>query len=98
MKQLLLRVPETLHRRLTARAAREGRSLNALATEILDTAAEADRGDRRTRLQAAAAASGMLHSGHARRVSPKRRQRIIDSTRDLGRQLDQLLAQERERP
>lgn len=98
MKQLLLRVPETLHRRLAARAAREGRSVNALATEILDTAAEADRGDRRTRLRAAAAAAGTLYSGHARRVSSTRRQRIIDSTRGLGRQLDQLLAQERERP
>jgi len=91
-------VPEKLHRRLVARAAREGRSLNALATEILDTAAEADRSDRRTRLRAAAAAKGTLHSGHARRISPKRRQRILDSTRGLGRQLDQLLAQERERP
>ncbi|MDQ2627933.1 toxin-antitoxin system HicB family antitoxin [Mycolicibacter senuensis] len=30
VKQLLLRVPEELHRRLVARAAREGRSLNAL--------------------------------------------------------------------
>jgi|SRR5581483_11214855 plasmid stability protein len=98
MKQLLLRVPETLHRRLAARAAREGRSVNALATEILDTAAEADRGDRRTRLRAAAAATGTLQTSHAPRVSAKRRQRILDSTRGLGRQLDRLLAQERERP
>ena len=98
MKQLLLRVPETLHRRLAARAAREGRSVNALATEILDTAAEADRGDRRTRLRAAAAATGTLQTSHAPRVSAKRRQRILDSTRGLGRQLDQLLAHERERP
>jgi hypothetical protein len=98
VKQLLLRVPETLHRRLTARAAREGRSLNALATEILDAAAEADRGNRTTRLRAAAAAAGTLHSTHARRVSANRRQRILNSTRGLGRQLDQLLAQERERP
>lgn len=98
MKQLLLRVPESLHHRLVARAAREGRSLNALATEILDTAAEADRGDRRARLRAAAAAAGTLHSSQAPRVSARRRQRIIDSTRGLGRQLDRLLAQERERP
>ncbi len=97
MKQLLLRVPENLHRRLAARAAREGRSVNALATEILDTAAEADQGDRRTRLQAAAAAAGTLHASRAPRVSAKRRQRIIDSTRGLGHQLDRLLAQERER-
>ena len=98
VKQLLLRVPENLHRRLAARAAREGRSLNALATEILDTASEADRGDRRTRLRAAAAATGTLQTTHARRVSARRRQRIIASTHGLGRQLDRLLAQERERP
>jgi plasmid stability protein len=35
MKQLLLRVPEDLHRRLALRAGREGRSMNAVATEIL---------------------------------------------------------------
>jgi plasmid stability protein len=98
MKQVLLRMPEHLHRRLVARAAREGRSLNALATEILDTAAEADQGDRRTRLQASAAAAGTLRSRHARQVSAKRRRRIIDSTRGLGHQVDRLLAQERERP
>jgi plasmid stability protein len=98
MKQLLLRVPEGLHRRLTARAAREGRSLNALATQILDAAAEADRGDRRTRLRAAAATAGTLHSTYAPRVSARRRQRILDSTRGLGHQLDRLLAQERDRP
>lgn len=98
MKQLLLRVPESVHRRLAARAAREGRSINAVATEILDAAAEADRGDRRARLRAAAAAAGTLHSTQARRVSARRRQRILASTRGLGQQLDQLLAQERERP
>jgi hypothetical protein len=98
VKQLLLRVPETLHRRLVARAAREGSSLNALATAILEAAADADRGDRQTRVRASAAAAGMLRGGHARRVSPKRRQRIIESTRGLGRQLDRLLAEERERP
>jgi predicted HicB family RNase H-like nuclease len=41
LKQLLLRVPEDVHRRLAARAKREGRSVNALATEILDAAAAA---------------------------------------------------------
>ncbi|HEU4360141.1 MAG TPA: toxin-antitoxin system HicB family antitoxin [Mycobacterium sp.] len=98
MKQLLLRIPEELHRRLMARAARDGRSLNALATEILDAAAEADSGDRRAQVRAAAAASGALRTTSARAVSPARRQRILASTRGLGAQLDQLLADERERP
>jgi plasmid stability protein len=97
VKQLLLRVPEDLHRRLVLRAEREGRSINAVATGILDAAAESDHGDRRTRLRAAAAASGTLRPTHARRVSAARRRRILDSTRGLGRQVDHLLAQERER-
>jgi plasmid stability protein len=98
MKQLLLRVPEGIHRRLAARAAREGRSLNALATEILDAAADADSGDRRAQLRAAAAAAGTLRSVNARPVSSVRRRKIAESTRGLGPTLDRLLAQERERP
>jgi plasmid stability protein len=97
VKQLLLRVSEDIHRRLAARAQREGRSINAVATEILDAAADSDRGDRRTRLRAAAAAAGTLRSVQARRVSTARRRRIIASTRGLGPQVDRLLAQERER-
>jgi plasmid stability protein len=97
MKQLLLRIPEELHRRLAARAAREMRSVNALATEILDAAADADSGDRRTQLRAAAAAAGTLRTVDARPVSATRRQRITESTRGLGPQIDRLLAQERER-
>ena len=98
VKQLLLRVPEDVHRRLVARAAREGRSLNAVATEILDAAADADSGDRRAQLRSAAAAAGTLRDANARAVSADRRRRIIESTRGLGPQIDQLLAQERERP
>ena len=98
MKQLLLRVPEHIHRRLAARAAREGRSLNAVATEILDAAADADSGDRRARLRAAAAAAGSLRQVNARPVTAKRRSRILESTRGFGPLIDQLLAQERERP
>lgn len=97
MKQLLLRVPEDIHRRLAARARRESRSINAVATEILDAAAESDQGDRRARLRAAAAAAGTLRPVHGRRVSAARRRRIIASTRGLGPQVDGLLAEERER-
>jgi plasmid stability protein len=97
LKQLLLRVPEDVHRRLAARARREGRSVNAVATEILDAAAAGDQGDRRARLRAAAAAAGTLRSVDARSVSAARRRRIVGSTRGLGAQVDRLLAEERER-
>jgi plasmid stability protein len=97
MKQMLLRVPEDVHRRLAARAKREGRSLNSVATEILDKAADSDRGDRRARLRASAAAAGVLRETEGRRVSAARRRRIIESTRGIGAQVDRLLAQERAR-
>jgi len=98
MKQLLLRVPEDLHRRLAARARREHRSVNALAGGILDAAVDAaDRGDRRARLRAAAIASGIAGAVPARAVGATRRRRIIESTRGLGAQVDRLIDEERDR-
>lgn len=97
MKQLLLRVPDEVHRRLAARAARDGRSVNAVATEILDAAADADEGDRRARLRARAAALGVLRAVRAAQVTPARRRRIVASTRGTGPIVDRLLVDERER-
>ena len=97
MKQLLLRVPESLHRRLAARAAREGRSMNAVATEILDSSTDADNGDRRARLRAKAAALGMLVTIDAPPVSERRRERALASTRGLGPIADELIREQRER-
>jgi len=98
VKQLLLRVPDDIHRRLAARAAREGRSVNAVATELLDLAADADLGDRRARLRARAAAAGLVRSAPAPLVSADRRREIIESTRGLGPLIDSLIAEERDRP
>lgn len=98
MKQLLLRVSDEVHRRLTARAARDGRSVNAVATEILDAAADADQGDRRARLRARAATLGVLRATPAASMSVGRRRRIVASTRGTGAILDRLLAEERDRP
>ncbi len=97
MKQLLLRVPDDLHRRLAARAARAGQSVNAVANEILDAAVDADEGDRRTRLHARAAALGVLQSATGPVVSTRRRQRIVASTKGIGPVIDRFLAEERER-
>lgn len=97
MRQLLLRVPDEVHRRLTARAARDGRSVNSVATEILDAAADADEGDRRARLRARAATLGIVHATPAKPVSSARRRRIIASTRGIGPILDRLLTDDRER-
>jgi plasmid stability protein len=99
VKQLLLRVPDDVHRRLAARAAREGRSVNAVATEILDAAADADEGGRRARLRARAAALGILRpASPARPVSAAERERIITSMKGIGPIADRLIADERELP
>jgi len=97
MKQLLLRVPDDIHRRLAARAARAGKSVNAVANEILDAAVDADEGDRRTRLRARAMALGLLQLGNGRVVGTPRRQRIVASTKGIGPVVDRLLAEERDR-
>lgn len=61
MKQLILRVSDDLHRRIAARAAREGKSVNAWVGELLDVTADADVAeDRQARADAKAAALGML--------------------------------------
>ncbi len=96
MKQLLLRVPEDLHRRIAARAAREGRSMNAVAGAILDAATDADIGTPQERLRARAAALGMLSEVSATPVSMAERERIIASTRGVGQVLDRILAEDRE--
>lgn len=97
MKQVLLRVPDDVHRRLAERAARAGQSVNAVANEILDAAVDADEGDRRARLHARAAALGVLQSTTGPVVSTPRRRRVVASTRGTGPVIDRLLAEERER-
>jgi plasmid stability protein len=96
MKQLLLRVPEDLHRRIAARAAREGRSMNAVAGAILDAATDADIGTPQERLRARAAALGMLSEVPAAPVSMAERERIIASTRGVGQVLDRIVAEDRD--
>ncbi|MGH9093349.1 MAG: FitA-like ribbon-helix-helix domain-containing protein, partial [Acidimicrobiales bacterium] len=91
------RVPDDIHRRLTARAARAGQSINAVANEILDAAVDADEGDRRTRLHARAAALGVLQSATGPVVSTRSRRRIVESTKGIGPVIDRFLAEERER-
>lgn len=97
MKQLLLRVPDDVHRRLATRAARAGQSINAVANEILDAAVDADQGDRRARLRARAATLGLLSSTRSPAVEPVERQRIIASAKGTGRVIDGFLNEERDR-
>jgi plasmid stability protein len=102
VKQLLLRVPEDLHRRIRARATREGRSMNAVAGAILDASADDDLSAPPTpltpqqRLRARARALGMLSEVPAPEMSKAERDRIIASTRGIGPILDRLIDEDRE--
>ncbi len=61
MKQLILRVSPDLHRRIAARAAREGKSVNAWMNGLLEATVDADVAeDRQARAAAKAAELGML--------------------------------------
>lgn len=58
MRQLITRVDERLHRRLKARAAVQGRSMNAVVTELLEKGLDSD--DPRARLRARMKDLGLL--------------------------------------
>lgn len=61
MKQVLLRVPDDVHQRLAERAAAEHRSVNALATELLDRGVDSSAGaSERARVVAKARRLGLL--------------------------------------
>jgi plasmid stability protein len=62
VKQLIIRVSPALHQRIAARAAREGKSVNAWVRDLLDVTVDADVAgeDRQARANAKAAALGML--------------------------------------
>ena len=92
MKQLIARIDDVVHARLKARAAAEGRSLNALVAEVLEGAAAA--GDRRADLRARVRAAGLL-------VTPPRpgdapaRTRSLAATRGAGTAASAALSAER---
>lgn len=92
MKQLLLRIPDDLHRRLTARARRSGRSANAIATEILDSGVGDESSDARAALRARARRLGLLAEGMAGSTSAHDRDAALAGMRGIGPVLDGLLA------
>jgi plasmid stability protein len=99
MKQLLLRVPDDLHRRIAARAKREGRSMNALAGAILDASTGADTQTPQERLRARAAALGLLNESNIDppQISGSERKGIIASTRGIGPLVDKVIDEDRGR-
>jgi plasmid stability protein len=98
MRQLLLRVPDEMHHRLAARARREGRSINAIANEILDSAADVDLGSARDRVRARAVAVGILARPQVGPRTPlPSREDVLRLLSNVNVSADELLAFERGR-
>jgi plasmid stability protein len=94
VRQLIARIDDDLHRRLKARAAAEGRSVNALVTDAL-TAAVAGS-DERAHVRARAGAIGLLVLPLPEAPPPSRRQAIA-ATRGSGTAVSDALEAERAR-
>ncbi|WP_129668210.1 toxin-antitoxin system HicB family antitoxin [Phytoactinopolyspora endophytica] len=95
MRQLLLRIPDDLHARLTAKAKREGVSVNALANEALQTAAPPESPSngmttRRYRLKEKAREMGILVEAQAPPVTPQRFTTALEETEGIGPVVDEL--------
>ncbi|HEY9375908.1 MAG TPA: toxin-antitoxin system HicB family antitoxin [Jiangellaceae bacterium] len=91
MRQMLLRVPDELHRRLTRAARDTGRSVNSLANEILDQAVPAEPMDERTRLREKARQLGVLvERQRTSAVDNDRWRRALASTEGIGPVLDKI--------
>jgi hypothetical protein len=96
VKQLILRVSPDLHRRIAARADREGRSVNAWVRELLEVSVDADVAeDRQARADAKAAALGMLVKIDAPRLTEEQRRRGREALRELAPEMVRILEEDR---
>jgi antitoxin FitA len=92
MRQLITRIDDRLHQGLRARAAAEGRSVNALVTDLLSSALAA--GNERAAVRARAEAARIVVVPHRVRRPPSR-DAAIASTKGAGRRASRALAVER---
>jgi hypothetical protein len=98
MKQLILRVPDDLHRRITARADREGLSVNAWMNSLLDVTVDADIAeDRQARADAKAAMLGMLVEIDAPEIDEETYQLGLAELREIAPEVVRILDEDRER-
>ena len=97
MKQLILRVSEDLHRRIAARAAREGKSVNAWASGLLDATVDADvqAFDRQARLRAKATELGMLVEIDAPSIDEETYRRGLAELREIAPEVVRIIEEDR---
>jgi plasmid stability protein len=93
MRQLISRIDEALHERLRARAASEGRSVNALVTEVLEAAVT--KKDERAALRDRLRAAGLLVTPPQPKRRPPSRDAVIASTRGSGTAVSEALEADR---
>jgi len=94
MRQLITRIDDRLLQQLKARAAQEGRSVNALVTELLSAAVASD--DERQAVRSRADALGIAVTPGVERRPPSR-DAAIASTRGAGRAASEALDADRAR-
>lgn len=94
VRQLITRIDDRLHRQLKDRAAAEGRSMNALVTELLSAAVSSS--DERAQVRSRVEASGLQVAPRPARRPPSR-DAAIAATRGAGRSASEALAAERRR-
>jgi plasmid stability protein len=95
VKQLILRLSDDLHRRVKARAEREGTSVNAWVGDLLDVSVDADIGDRQARANAKAAALGMLVKIDTPPVDEATRERGRKALRELAPEIVRIVDEDR---
>ncbi len=94
MRQLITRIDEQLHAKLKSRAVSEGRSVNALVTDLLSSGVSEFHG--RAGVRARAEAAGLVITPLQPKSPPSRRTAIA-GTRGAGRAAGKALAAERAR-
>lgn len=94
MRQLIARIDDGLHRRLKARAAAEGRSMNALVTQLL--AAGVSEQDEAAILDARLEALGLRRVFLPKRRPPSR-DKVIRMLRGTGQRASAALEADRAR-
>lgn len=98
VKQLILRLSPDLHRRVKARADREGRSVNAWMTSLLEATVDADvTEDRQARANAKAAALGMLVTFDLPPVDEETLERGRKGLEELAPEIVRILEEDRNR-
>jgi plasmid stability protein len=96
VKQLILRLSDDLHRRVKARAEREGKSVNGWMSMLLAATVDADVAeDRQAEVRARAAAMGMLVEIDAPPIDEETRRRGLAELRKLAPEIVRIIEEDR---